>query len=357
MKLAKALLVIILTVLSLTSNAQILKDSLKAFYPFTGSANDISGNNFHGTPNNLIPTEDRFNYMNSAYLFDATDAYINIGDLQLDTAFTISVWIYPTAYNNDGYIIEKLGSSNTDNYLVRLNGDSTLLCTFRSADGSTGYPMFTNIDSLDQWYHIVYSWDGNIAGSKARVYINAEIRDSITAQTPIAHNSTINGFIGWRSSTRRFIGKIDDVRIYNNRSLSSTEVLELYNENICFETIYDTVTVNDTIIINDTVLVSVTDTLIIDVTLDMLPPNDKNTLKIYPNPAKDKIMINTGNFSIMSNYEIKIINTSGQTIFQNLVNQQSFSIDVSQFGSHGLYFVQIIDDTSNIIDVRKIVLE
>jgi hypothetical protein len=127
-------------------------------------------------------------------------------------------------------------------------------------------------------------------------------------------------------------------------SISDTCIVTVY------DTIYNTITIYDSI--------AVTDTLIIDVTFTGVnPPNNINTLKVYPNPTKDKVYINTGNYALMSDYRIKIINSLGQTVFENLVTQPLFEVDISAFGALGLYYIQLYDDANQLIDVRKIILE
>ena len=59
----------------------------------------------------------------------------------------------------------------------------------------------------------------------------------------------------------------------------------------------------------------------------------------------------------MTDYKIKIINTTGSVIFESNVTEQLFEIDMNDFGQTGSYFIQIIDNSNQIIDIRKIVLE
>jgi hypothetical protein len=59
----------------------------------------------------------------------------------------------------------------------------------------------------------------------------------------------------------------------------------------------------------------------------------------------------------MSGYRIKIINSLGQTVFDNLVDQALFEVDISAFGALGLYYIQLYDDGNQLIDFRKILLE
>jgi hypothetical protein len=111
------------------------------------------------------------------------------------------------------------------------------------------------------------------------------------------------------------------------------------------------------IIIGDTCLTTVTDTLIINITLSLPAPNNENMILIYPNPANDHITIDNGNFSAMAGYMIKIENNAGQQVFQNAVNQQQFYIDITSWGGNGLYLVRIIDPQGNTVDIKKIVLQ
>ncbi len=131
------------------------------------------------------------------------------------------------------------------------------------------------------------------------------------------------------------------------------------NVSNCSNSATENVIVYDTtgIICSDTLHISVTDTLFIDVTLTgIAPPNNTNTIEIYPNPAHTFVIINTGNYSLMNNYTIKIENMLGQTVYQTLVNQQLFQINVNSFGGYGTYFVKILDNSSNLLTTKKIIL-
>ena len=87
-------------------------------------------------------------------------------------------------------------------------------------------------------------------------------------------------------------------------------------------TITYTVKVFDTIPVYD--LIAVTDTLMIDVTFTgVKPPDNTNTIKAYPNPAKDILYIHTGpNYAKMTDYTLRIINTQSQVIFETNITQQ-----------------------------------
>lgn len=104
--------------------------------------------------------------------------------------------------------------------------------------------------------------------------------------------------------------------------------------------------------------ISVTDTLYIDVDFTSATNiNDINTIKIYPNPAKDILFINTGEYySYLDNYSISILSVTGQKIFKSKINSDEFKINISEFQSTGLFYVNLLDENQNIIATKKLVL-
>ena len=81
-------------------------DSLVGWWPFSGNANDISGNGLNGTVyNSPSLVSDRFGNANSAYSFNWTGASYggNWQKIELPTTvttgeFTINAWIKPSDY-------------------------------------------------------------------------------------------------------------------------------------------------------------------------------------------------------------------------------------------------------------------
>jgi hypothetical protein len=126
--------------------------------------------------------------------------------------------------------------------------------------------------------------------------------------------------------------------------------------NVAVISILDTCITNITIY--DTLLTAVTDTLVINAIITGInPPNNQNTLKVFPNPANTHITIDYGNFNTMSGYTITIVNSLGQTVFTTPINQQTSFIDLSTWTGNGIYFVQLIDPQNNTIENRKIVIQ
>jgi hypothetical protein len=125
---------------------------------------------------------------------------------------------------------------------------------------------------------------------------------------------------------------------------------------VAFINILDTCITNITIY--DTLYTTIMDTLVINATLTGInPPNNLNTLKVYPNPANTHITIDYGNFNTMSGYTLKIVNAIGQTVFTTPINQQTSYIDLSTLTGNGIYFLKLIDPQNNTIENRKIVIQ
>jgi len=134
---------------------------------------------------------------------------------------------------------------------------------------------------------------------------------------------------------------ITDLSVTNPFPYTDTVYVNIYDTTHIF--VYDSI--------------AVTDTLIIDINTGLTPPTAENTIKIYPNPTNDHVYINTGNYSTMVGYSVKITNSLGQEVFNQPLTQQVFNIDLTSWTGNGVYFVYLIDGSSNIVDVRKIVLQ
>ncbi|MDI9258528.1 T9SS type A sorting domain-containing protein [Flavobacterium sedimenticola] len=73
-----------------------------------------------------------------------------------------------------------------------------------------------------------------------------------------------------------------------------------------------------------------------------------NTIKVFPNPTQDFVSI-TGDFNLNS---VQLFDVHGRLLQTNLVNNTSFSLDISNHSS-GIYFVKVISD--NGMKVEKLI--
>lgn len=330
--------------------AQIPTNGLMGYYPFSGNANDMSGNLQNGTVNGATLATDRFGNANCAYNFNGISNYISLlpstNYIGLNS-YTYSLWIKPTAIpTNGGGIIYGVGEA-TGNGIEQALTYQPATSLYAGCHNIGTNPFQSSSQSspmaINQWIHVVVARDS----FNVKMYVNQNLiaitSNSASNNQPANYGSgTKNAIIGGRcnlNSAYFYTGVIDDIRIYN-RTVTQIEVNALYEEGLCYETI------------------SVTDTLVINGAITGINPVVyNNSIKIYPNPTKDHIIIDNGNFGLYAGYTVKITNSLGQIVFTSLVNQQQFSVDLSTWSGNGIYFVHIIDAQSNTLDIRKIVLQ
>ncbi|MDC1060958.1 thrombospondin type 3 repeat-containing protein [Flavobacteriaceae bacterium] len=223
-------------------------NGLIAWYPFNGNANDESGNSLHGTNNGAVLTTDKYNFTNSAYLFDSGD-FIDLGNnenLNPQTALTISSWINLSDFDTHHTIVGRNQSSGQDygynmGVLIDQNNELTTLRygIGNSTDGSVVDKNHPESLSQNQWYHFVSTYESGLF----KMYLNGElVFEAIDNSISLINQNNHNTYIGkYRqiTSNQFFRGKIDDVGFWN-RALSQAEVAQLYNGII--DTVSPTVT-------------------------------------------------------------------------------------------------------------------
>ena len=375
----KKILTLLIVALTTTAFAQIPTSGLVGFFPFSGNANDVSATNNNGTVSGASLTTDRFGNPNSAYSFNGTTNYITIphNNAYNNQYYAIAFWYKfstPATSGSGGNnvnpgIISKVAALSTVTYNNWIFYEGLSLVGFGTGvGGASGVGATPTGQNDGQWRHVVMS----VASDSIRTYVNGVKTSSSLKGTNLTFNNN-DIFIGRSNSTywKAYQGSIDDLAIYN-QPLSSTQVTQLYTGvlDTCFFTVYDTtfvtvtdtnhVTVTDTNYVTayDTNYISVVDTLIINAVLTGInPPNNINSIKIYPNPASSHIYINNGNYALMSGYTIRVDNSLSQTVFTSLINQQQFYVDLSSWSGNGTYFVYIKDNLGNTIEVKKIILQ
>ncbi len=141
--------------------------------------------------------------------------------------------------------------------------------------------------------------------------------------------------------------------------ISDTAHIQVMDTTLVMVNDTTTVTIQDTVHteVMDTTLVTVTDTLVINAPLTGIdPPGNYNTLKVYPNPASDVLYIETGNYTRMNGYRLKIINPIGVIVFERFITDPLYEINLFNWTATGVYHLQVIDYRGDLIEVRKIIL-
>jgi len=72
---------------------------------------------------------------------------------------------------------------------------------------------------------------------------------------------------------------------------------------------------------------------------------ESSLLHIYPNPAKDFVVIEKNNKNITN---IKVLNITGNILFETTINDKYYKLDISDL-QKGIYFINIDGDVTNLI--------
>jgi len=350
---------IVILAFTVSAYAQIPTNGLVGHWPFNGNANDESVNGNNGTVVGATLTSDRFGHTNSAYSFDGTSSFIIINNstgLDLTgTDFSITSWFKADsicepnnpvksiitkhrAYQGVGWMCGLWDTQYDDDY-------SKGGVNFQAAPywSSATYPGAPGTVYVNNWYNYTVTYDNT--NGILKYYLNSVLVDSKNLNFSIGA-ITDDVLIGavwldeYGAKRDYFNGILDDIAIWN-RVLTEQEISDIYNNNICYVTI------------------TVTDTLIINANLTGVNPvTYQNSIKIFPNPTNDEITIDFGgNYSTMNGYTLKIMNSLSQIVYSTPINTQSTIVDLSTWTGNGIYFVHLIDASSNTIDIRKIVLQ
>jgi len=212
---------------------------LLAYYPFNGNAADESDHGFNATVNGATLTTDRFGNANKAYYFNGNAGISATVPVLLSLSkFTLCVWMkgsIPGSYLPRLISVGPPGQAN--NYYGLLYGNGVwnhapevtkrLILQNSFTTDYYGYDLqYSNgiVDTLS-WHHAAVSYDSG----RLRFYIDGAVDKDTMISTQIAQftDSAILQ-IGYSEGPDRYVGKLDDVRIYN-RALSDQEISTVYS--------------------------------------------------------------------------------------------------------------------------------
>lgn len=207
---------------------------------WTGANNEIidtSGNDLHGRAINLdaLPNTGRSNPALPSNPgtcgygdFDGlNDGYLQIDDpgtnsiLDLDTAFTVSTWIYPTSYPAAGDLATMV--SKDTNYEFHIDENGQIFWWW--GGGSQELTSAATL-TLNHWAHISITYR---SGQQA-IYINGVGDATNTSNTALSTNNDPL-LIGTDLAlpNRRFVGLIDEVNLFDT-DLTALQIQEVMQQ-------------------------------------------------------------------------------------------------------------------------------
>jgi hypothetical protein len=233
-------------IINIQNNA--LTDGLIGEFLFNGNADDTSPEfSNHAIVHGATLTSDRKGNINSAYIFDGINDYIEIPHTSLfnfsnHQDFSISLWLLANTTQNDmtgggNEIITKWdnGTSGYPFSMRYINGMSNpgLAGSFQASryNSSTcaDQPLvFTPVFALDMYRHVVYTKNGLSLKIYVDNVLTNEFNDFGENECSTTNSHSIS--VGTRGNGIYFFtGKIDDIRFYN-RALTTENITALFNE-------------------------------------------------------------------------------------------------------------------------------
>lgn len=306
----------ICTLAALTAQAQ-PTSGLVGYFPFSGNANDASGNGYNGTVTGATLTSDRKGASNCAYQFNGTSNYILLGNSFDYPERTVSVWFNAASISSSAVGViyssdnKDLTNGMTAVYIRQINSVNKVIINASDI-------IDTADISLEVWHNVIVT----VTSSSATIYLDGVSIGTKSIGTKyhsmdFSTKATVG--VNRSLSVGYFNGKIDNVRIYN-RVLNSTEIAQVY-------------------------------------TLGVSQISKLNSISIYPNPSNTSISIDLKNASAYSGYTVDISNSMSQLVYSTTLNNQNINIDCSALGSKGLYIVTLKDHFNNIVDVQKLIVQ
>lgn len=222
--------------ISFTAATIDLTTDLVGFWPFSGNANDQSGNGYNGSVTGASLTADRFGVANSAYSFNGStqdgsnntivtlDNGIDVNGFNVNfgSKLSLSFWANVAAGNTNSFnFLHRRSNNNID---FACNGDNNTSNYFLGTVGIVGGSI--NIPN-QTWHHYACTYDG----TNIKIYVDGVLDKQVSGSGSIANNSSFLGFgkYVYDNGVPQYYfykGKLDDIRIYK-RALTTDQVTYL----------------------------------------------------------------------------------------------------------------------------------
>jgi hypothetical protein len=342
-------------------------DCNNGYAPIVGETNSyfyptISGNySVQITDNNYgcVDTSSCHHFCNSSVSVNSPT--ICSGETAILTASGATTYSWTAGATSTGVNTATVSPTSTNSYTVT---GTALGCTSSAVAYVTVNTIDTSVYASGTYFYayengtITYQWlDCNNGNTPISGATNQTFFPAATGAYSVEVTNYITGCIG-TSNCHSFIFIANDTchfSVYDTTHILSYDTTHISVYDTTHFSVYDTIHITS----YDTTHIAVTDTLIINALLTgIIPPNNTNTIKIFPNPTSDHIYINTGTNVFMTGYTIEIRNTLAQLVYSQVMTASTqYFVDLSGWTGTGTYFVSIKDLSSTVIATKTIILQ
>ena len=188
--------------------------NLVAHYPFTGNANDMSGNQLHGQANGAILAVDMFGNPNNAYYFNGGAQHIAVPNsplLNFQNGITVSCWFNAASLPERETFLLSHGSWQ-NRWKISITPGRLLRWTINSPSGIADLDALKPLET-DTFYHVAVTYDGSLLA----LYSGGELH-SYRALSGLIRTTSLPFLMGQMlpgDANYNFRGVIDEVKIFN----------------------------------------------------------------------------------------------------------------------------------------------
>jgi hypothetical protein len=287
----------------LVYNFKVTTGKTIAKYPFSGNANDVSGNNHNGIVKGGLLTADRNGLSQSAYYFNGGNQHLSVNNdskLNFNKACSFDFWFKLNGLPSKETFILSHGSWQ-NRLKISLTPSRNLRWTLNTVDGIKDLDS-DNVFDQDVFYNCTVTYDGALMC----IYVNGEL-NAYARHSGLIRITNLDLLIGQMLSNDagyNFKGVIDDISIFD-KALTPIEV-----ENL-FKGISSTKEIGTT------------------------------NFTIIPNPTFGIFKINSD--VNISDYYMQIIDINGKLIEEFKIQSNHSTIDISKYPK-GIYTLIMKND-------------
>ncbi len=214
----------------LVKNFNAAPGNLIAHYPFTGNADDVSGNALHGQSNGALLVPDQNGIPQSAYYFNGGAQHILVANsplLNFQDAITVSCWFKANALPEKETFLLSHGSWQ-NRWKISVTPEKYLRWTVNTLSGVADLDAAVPLET-DLFYHVAVSYDGALLA----LYLNGELNSYKTLSGKIRTTALpfLMGQMIPGDANYNFKGVMDAVKIFNY-ALTPDAVNGLYQQGV-----------------------------------------------------------------------------------------------------------------------------
>ena len=201
--------------------------NLIAHYPFSGNANDVSGNQLHGQlSGGALIFNDLWGNSNSAALLDGVNDVVVVQNdplLNVEDAISVSCWFKATLLPDNEIFLLSHGSWQ-NRWKISVTPEQKIRWTLNSLLGIGDLDSQIDVQK-DGIYHVTATYDGSLLA----LYLNGELHSykPLTGKIRTAAVPFLMGQMLPGETTYNFKGTLDEVKIFD-RALTPEAAKTLY---------------------------------------------------------------------------------------------------------------------------------